>query len=304
MVQPELRLVRYFVAVAEERNFTRAAARLNMAQPPLSAAVQQLEAQLGVRLLDRTSRQVELTAAGQIMLERGRELLANADGVFAAVRAVERDPSGLLRVGFSPAARHGLTPRLFDAWAAAAPGVMVHTREDTTAALVRDVAGRRLDLAVVFCARPAPGVVTELLAAEPAVVHVWADHPLAARESVELVDLRDETLLVAGGPDSPGFTEKVLALCREAGFEPDTIPDPYPDLGLQAVRERLGVAVYVGTAFSGEPTDTRLVPIRGGVTLPFHLAWAEAARSAALDALIEAARTSAAAGFPAAAGTA
>jgi DNA-binding transcriptional LysR family regulator len=295
VVQPELRLVRYFVAVAEERNFTRAAARLNMAQPPLSAAVQQLETQLGVRLLERTSRQVELTSAGEVLLERGRELLAAADGTFAAVRAVERAPSGLLKVGFSPAARHGLAPRLLEAWAAAVPGVMVHTREDTTAALLREVTRRRLDLAVVFCAESSPGVATELLRAEPAVVHVWADHPLARRESVELGELKDEVLLVAGGPESPGYTAAVLRLCREAGFEPATLPDPYPDLGLQAVRERLGVAVYVATAFAGELEHTRLVPVAGGVALPFHLAWSEAARSAALDALLGAARAAASA---------
>ena len=290
MIQPELRLVRYFVAVAEERNFTRAAARLNMAQPPLSAAVQQLEAQLGVRLLERTSRQVELTAAGEVLLERGRELLAAADGVFAAVRAVEREPSGLLRVGFSPAGRHGIASRLLDAWAASIPGVMVHTREDTTAALLRDVGGRRLDLAVVFCAEPAPGVSIELLRAEPAVVHVWAGHPLARRESVTMEELRDEVVLVAGGPDSPGYTATVVDLCRRAGFEPRTAADPYPDLGLQAVREQLGIAVYVATAFGGELKDTRLVPIADGVTLPFQLARPATARSAALDALIAAAK--------------
>ena len=118
-----------------------------------------------------------------------------------------------------------------------------------------------------------------------------ADHRLARRETVELAELRDEVLLVAGGPDSPGYTATVLGLCREAGFKPATLPDPYPDLGLQAVRERLGVAVYVATAFGGELTDTRLVPLAGGVTLPFLLAWSETARSAALDGLVAAART-------------
>src|SRR5262249_12243550 len=157
-------------------------------------------------------------------------------------------------------------PTLLGAWAASVPGVMVHTREDTTAALLRDLARRRLDLAVVFCPQPVHGVVTELLRAEAAVVHVWADHPLAARASVELIELKDEVLLVAGGPDSPGYSETVLALCRETGFTPETRPDPYPDLGLQAVREKLGVAVYVATAFGGELTDTRLVPLSGGLT--------------------------------------
>src|SRR4051794_3226922 len=138
-MQPELRLIRYFVAVAEEGNVTRAAERLHIAQPPLSAAVRQLEQQLGVRLLDRTGRRVKLTAAGALLAERGRALLAEADALVSAVRAVEQDPSGLLRAGFSPAGRFGVAPTLLARWGAAAPGVMVHTREDTTGALLRDV---------------------------------------------------------------------------------------------------------------------------------------------------------------------
>src|SRR3982750_4276272 len=100
---PDLRLIRYFVAVAEEGNVTRAAERLHMAQPPLSAAIRQLEQQLDVRLLDRTPRGGEPPPAGALLLERGRELLREADAVAVAVRAVEK-----------------------------APGVMVHAREDTT----------------------------------------------------------------------------------------------------------------------------------------------------------------------------
>src|SRR3954466_12319769 len=131
-VTPELRLIRYFVAVAEEGNVTRAAKRLHMAQPPLSAAIRQLEQQLGVALLDRNSRQVRLTAAGEQLLEQGRDLLAHAETVVGDVQAVERSPSGLLRAGTSPAARYGLVPELLERWSSGAPGVMLHTREDTT----------------------------------------------------------------------------------------------------------------------------------------------------------------------------
>ncbi len=96
---PDLRQLRYFVAVAEELNFTRAAERLHMAQPPLSAAIRQLEEQLGVPLLARTTRQVELTPAGQVLLERGRALLRHADEVFAATRETDRAPVGRVAPG-------------------------------------------------------------------------------------------------------------------------------------------------------------------------------------------------------------
>ena len=285
---PELRLIRYFVAVAEERNFTRAAERLHIAQPPLSTAIRQLEQQLDVRLLDRTPRQVELTAAGRLLLERGRELLAHADEVVSAVRAVEKAPTGLLRVGMTPAARFGVTPDLLAGWSATAPGVMVHAGEGTTGALLRDVRHGRLDLALVFCPSPtdAAGLERRTVREEPVVLHVRDDHPLADRDAVALGELAGETLIVAGGPDSPGYTDAVVGLCRAAGVEPETLPDPHPDLGGQAVREGLGVVLYVASAFGAPPEGSRLVPVAPTVTLPFVLAWRAGARSAALDAVL------------------
>jgi DNA-binding transcriptional LysR family regulator len=155
-MQPELRLVRYWVAVAEEANITRAAERLHISQPALSAAIKQLEQQLGVALLDRSGRVVEVTDAGRVLLEQGRELLGVADRVFDAVRARDSAAVGRLRIGMSPTARYGPGPELLAALAREAPALMVYTSEDTTGALLRDVAGGRLDLAVVFCAPGRP----------------------------------------------------------------------------------------------------------------------------------------------------
>jgi DNA-binding transcriptional LysR family regulator len=285
-MQPELRLIRYFIAVAEERHFSRAAERLHMAQPPLSAAVRQLEQQLGVALLDRSSRSVRLTPAGELLLERGRELLAHAQDVADAVQAVERAPSGLLRFGTTPAARFGLAPALLERWSADVPGVMVRAREDTTGALVRDVRAGRLDVALVFCPPPIDDLACRVVRDEPVVVHVHADHPLAARDRVGLLDLAGETVLVAGGKDSPGYTAAVLALCRAAGLEPATRPDPYPDLGARAVREGLGVVLYVRSAFPPALDGTVLVPVEEGATLPFALVWRADSRSTMLDAVL------------------
>jgi DNA-binding transcriptional LysR family regulator len=288
---PELRLLRYWVAVAEERNITRAAERLHISQPALSAAIKQLEAQLGVALLDRSDRVLGVTDAGELLLVEGRSLLGEADRVADAVRARAGSAVGRLRLGMTPTARYGLGPELLAACADLAPGVMLYPAEDTTGALLRDVRGGRLDLALLFCAAgPVDGLVVEPLRSEPAVVHLRADHPLAGRESLALEELAGETLLVAESADSGGFTARVLELCRARGFEPATRPDPYPDLGLQAVREGLGVVVYVRGAFPADVPGTVFVSVSPEADFPFSLAWRDAPRSGALDAVLDAVR--------------
>src|SRR3954454_5079377 len=208
---PDLRLIRYFVAVAEAGNVTRAAEHLHISQPSLSAAMKQLEAQLGVELLTRHGRRVEVAPAGERRRARGRELLEQAEPVVEAVRQHGSATPGRRRLGLSPTARFGIGPRLLAACADQAPAVMLYTSEDTTGALLREVAAGRLDLAVTFCAPEPPPAGIELvpLAGEPAVVHLPADHPLAARSRVGVSELAGETILVAASHDSAGFSERV-----------------------------------------------------------------------------------------------
>jgi DNA-binding transcriptional LysR family regulator len=169
---------------------------------------------------------------------------------------------------------------------------MLYTSEDTTGALLRDVASGRLDLAITFCAPSPPpgGVELTLLHEEPAVVHLPADHLLAGRAGLSLRDLAGETVLVAASHDSTGFTGRVMAAFEQAGITPATRVDPYPDLGLQAVRERLGVVVYARSAFPETVDGSAFVPIVPRLALPFHLAAATRAKSAALDEILDVAR--------------
>jgi DNA-binding transcriptional LysR family regulator len=287
MQVPELRLVRYWIAVAEAGNITRAAERLHISQPALSAAIKQLEGQLGVALLDRSDRVLRVTPAGELLADEGRALLASAERVVARVQDRDRAAVGRLRIGMTPTARYGLGPELLAACADRAPGVMLYPAEDATGALLRDVRGGRLDVAVLFCPPAAvEGVVIAPLRSEPAVVHLRADHPLAGRPAVGLEELAGETFLVAEGAESGGFTARVLELCRARGFEPVTRPDPYPDLGLQAVREGLGVVVYVRGAFAPELPGSAFVPVAPPAGFPFAVAWRDAPVHAALGAVL------------------
>jgi DNA-binding transcriptional LysR family regulator len=183
-----------------------------------------------------------------------------------------------------------LAAKLFGACATEAAGVMLYPREDTTGVLLRDLQAGRLDLVVAFCAPPDDALERERLRDEPAVLHVDASHRLASRNSVALQELRDESVIVAGGPDSPGYTATVVELCRSAGFEPNTVPDPYPDLGLQAIREGVGVVIYVRTAFAPDLEGSAFVPIIPTITLPFDMVWRRGINSGALDAALGVAR--------------
>jgi DNA-binding transcriptional LysR family regulator len=168
---------------------------------------------------------------------------------------------------------------------------MLYTSEHTTGELLRDVATSRLDVAVTFCAPQPPPPPLRLLplVEEPAVAHLPASHRLAGRTQLTLSELADETILVASSHDSGGFTERVLGAFRAAGITPRTRPDPYPDLGLQAVREGLGIVIYVRGAFPEALPGSAFVPLVPPVLLPFHLATRDGAGGAAVRAVIAAA---------------
>jgi len=283
----DLRLIRYFVAVGLEGNVTRAAARLHISQPSLSAAIKQLEAQLGVALLHRSGRRIELTSAGELLLWRGGELLAHADAVAAEVGQRAAATSGRIRLGLTPTARYGVGPALMAACAKDAPAVMIYSSEDTTGALLRDVAAGRLDLAVTFCApEPPRGVALHILEEVAAVVHLPSEHPLAERASLTLEDLAAESILISAGADSRGFTDRVLLRFSDAGIAPRTRIDPYPDLGLQAVREGLGVVIYSRSAFPPQLAGSTFVPLLPRLDLPFHLAAREGESDPGVEAVL------------------
>lgn len=289
---PDLRLIRYFVTVAEEGNVTRAAERLHISQPSLSAAIQQLESQLGVELVVRIGRRIEITPAGELLHDRGRDLLNQADAIVDEVRDRHDAGAGRLSIGISPTARYGIAQRLLVACTTEVPAVMLYTVENTTGALLRDIARGRIDLAVTFCAPdPPPGVELLLLHDEAAVVHLASEHPLATRAQLTLQDVCEETVLVAATDDSHGFSNRVFAAFTAAGISPHTLADPYPDLGLQAVREGLGIVIYPRSAFPAELPRSAFIPLTPPVLMPFHLAYRVPPKTTAVRSVLEVART-------------
>ncbi|HTN51120.1 MAG TPA: LysR substrate-binding domain-containing protein [Anaeromyxobacter sp.] len=216
----ELRHLRYFLAVAEELHFGRAAARLHIAQPPLSQQIQQLERELGYALFLRTQRRVRLTEAGAAFRAEARSILERLEQAAAAAGRVARGEAGSLAVGFVASATFALLPRLYRRFRERQPGVALSLEELSTAEQVEALRAGRIQVGL---ARPPVGddsLEAEPLADEPLVAALPARHPLARRGALPLRALADEPFVLFPRHPRPGWIDVVREACRSAGFRP------------------------------------------------------------------------------------
>ena len=217
----DLRHLRYFVAVAEERHFGRAATRLHIAQPPLSQQIRALEADLGVELLRRTTRRVEVTSAGAAYLERARAILAAVDDAGHEARAVAAGAVGRLALGCVGSATYSLLPGLARGLSEALPGVDFAFRgEMLVPDQVRALRAGDIDVALLRTPVNDDALTVRPLRRDRLVVAVPADWSLAARKRLRVADLRDRDLIVHSGRRDSVMYDAVARLCHEQGFEP------------------------------------------------------------------------------------
>ena len=238
----ELRHLRYFAAVAEELHFGRAAARLGMAQPPLSQQIRQLERELGVELLSRTRRRVELTEAGRVFLEEARAILQRVAQATTAARRAARGETGALAIGVVATATYGLMPRAFRLFRARHPDVALTIGVMSTGAQVAALRAGQLQLGI---ARPPFGdetLVAEPLHEEPVIAALPSGHPLSARRALPLRALAHEPFVLFPRDRRPGWYDFVLGLCRGAGFEPAVGQDA-PELATAMALVAAGIGV-------------------------------------------------------------
>lgn len=240
----DLRLLRQFVAVAEELHFRRAAARLSISQPSLSAAIRRLEAEIGATLIERGRKTVGLTVAGAALLTEARGLLAHADEVLVATRDAATGRSGRARLGHVGSAMHGRLPGAIRAFRRTHPGVRLELREMTTAAQLAALRAGDLDLAVVIPPlSDEGGLVTMPFDTDRLVIALPASHRLARAGGVMVGDLADEPFVLWPREEGRGFHDRVTRLCAAAGFAPAVVQEAH---GLHAVLSL--VAVEVGVA--------------------------------------------------------
>ncbi|MFB7334826.1 LysR substrate-binding domain-containing protein [Streptomyces adustus] len=258
----DLRHLRYYVAVAEERHFGRAAERLHMAQPPLSQAIRRLESELGVQLLHRTTRRVDLTEAGRAYLERARAILAEVDEAADLARRVAAGVVGRLAIGCVGSATYSLLPTLSRHLAAELPGVDFSFRGEMLAPdQAEGLRTGAIDVALLRPPAADPSLVVRLLRRDRLVVALPADHALAGRPRVRAADLAGTDLIVHSADRRSVMYDVVLRVLRDAGVEP-------------RIRHEVGetstlitlVAGGLGAAVAPEPVTALTLP--GVVYLP------------------------------------
>ncbi|PLQ00639.1 LysR substrate-binding domain-containing protein [Cupriavidus pauculus] len=243
----ELRHIRYFLAVAEERNFTRAAARLGIGQPPLSLQIRDLEKEIGAPLFHRVPHGAELTEAGQAFLEAVAPLVERADQAIRAARRAGGGETGRLSVGFTgTAAINPIVAASIRAFRNRYPDAELALQEANSIALVDAVLQKRLDMAIIRPSDPKPDEIEVItLESEALVAALPSAHPAArGRGGLDLLTLRDEPFILTPRTLGIGLHDAVLRACRAAGFEP-RLGQPAPQIAsiLALVSGELGVSL-------------------------------------------------------------
>lgn len=246
----ELRDVTCFVAVAEELHFGRAAARMGMAQPPLSQRIKTLEEELGVRLFARTSRKVALTPAGEAFLAEAREVLARAERARETARRVGRGLGGRLVVGFVNPAMDAFLAVALVRFRELVPGVALRLRDLSTREQVAALGRGRLDLGFVrFAGQRLPGLEMEVVFRERYVAALPAEHVLAGRAKVSLGRLVREPLIMPPAEDLPVLRAAMDEAFARVGGDPETVQEARSKFTtMSLVAAGLGVALVPASA--------------------------------------------------------
>ena len=246
----ELRQLRYFVAVAEERHFGRAAKRLRLSQPPLSAQIKGLEEELGVKLFQRSTRQVALTDAGRTFLERAKGILEAVEEAKEAAKGADEGVRGRLEIGFISSATLGLLPPAIRLFRERFGGVEIELRELTSAQQIDALYAGEIRVGLVRLPLRAPGLRFEPLQEESFLVALPSGHPLEALESVPLEAMVDQPLIFFTRQLMPSLHAQIVELFQRVGAFPNVVQHA---VHLQTI---VGlVASDVGLAILPEPAE-------------------------------------------------
>ena len=283
----DLRRLQYFVAVARERNFTRAAERLHVAQPALSRQVRLLERELGVELLHRTTHEFELTEAGEFLLERGPGLLAAADELWRTVRSYGSGERGEVVIAYGASSSYETAPRLLQALVEHDPGITITTAVRSVGEIVAGLTDGSIDVGIVRCAPEIAELDTRTIRLERQGLLLRRDHHLAGSDTVEVADLAGETLALHPREGNPGHYDAVVGFCRHHGVEPQVLVRSLSfDLAYSPLVQGRAVAVVGESSRVGVPDDLCWLPLFPAVRFEVSMLARRRNRSPALERLL------------------
>jgi DNA-binding transcriptional LysR family regulator len=272
----ELRHLRYFVAVAEELHFGRAAQRLHLSQPPLSQQIRRLEDVVGYALFARTSRSVKLTGAGEAYLERARRTLRNVQRDIEEIRRIGQGEVGSLHIGFVSSAMLTTLPEIFRAYREAYPLVRLHLHESFTSRVAEGLENGTLDAGILRDGDATETLNVTTLFSEPYVAVLPVRHPCAQQKSISPGVLRNEPFVYYPRSAGGRAFEKPLALFEEHGFRPQIVQEASHWLTiLRLVGAGLGISVAPACVQRIAAPEVVCIPLRGAkVVSNIELAWA------------------------------
>jgi len=288
----ELRNIRYFLAVAEELNFRRAAERLFITQPSLSAQLKKLEEEIDARLLDRDTHRVSLTAAGRSFAESGRRILRDVEDCARTVRRIARGEMGRLSVAFVPSLGHGLLPRIMRRYRRQFPQMELHLVEMDTPQQIEAIGDNRLDVGFIglgIGTNTASDIKMETVVEERLMAVLPEDHPLLANgqrqlKSLRLSSLANERFVLAARHSAPLYNPWVILLCQQAGFQPQVIQETgQPVTVLNYVAAGIGVSILPAQFSRLSTAGVRFLPLSHPVPLyRYCAAWSKRNEHSAL----------------------
>ncbi|MEO8429797.1 MAG: LysR substrate-binding domain-containing protein [Verrucomicrobiota bacterium] len=289
----ELRHLRYFVAVAEELNFTRAAEKLRLAQPSLTRQIHNLEEELGVRLLDRTKNQVLLTEEGKSFLVDARRLVALSLESVQAVQRFSRGESGQLNLGYLFKFNFDLLPATLATFYQTCPEMAVNLFDMSPADQLRALEARKIDLGFVGLRPPATNkhiaaLAWERVADHNVVVVLPAAHPLAKKSRINMSDLKHLFFVAMSEETHPGSRAWLSGLCHQAGFTPRILQDVDLESGIMTfVAEGLGVTLAREQIKNIPHPGVVFRPLAAAAKADYWIAWHRENRSKALLQYVE-----------------
>jgi len=285
----ELRYLRYFIAVAEDLSFSRAAERLHVDQSALSRRIQDLEYELRVRLFTRTQHRVQLTAAGAAFLEEARRLMADTEVAIETARRAARGEVGRLNIGYIGALSDGLIPRLLRQYRARYPEVTENLKNMRGAQQIAALLSRQID--VGFVGQPNSEyelhLIFEVFREDPMEVVLPAGHPLLARKQIRLANLAREKFVLLTRAGNPFHYDWLMKLCHQGGFHPEIVQEvEYGQTAIELVAAGYGVALFPATAQSRVHDDVAFRPLKGSPAYAHSVAWRRGDESPTLQAFL------------------